>query len=215
MNQKWVDATKNHRKGIDYFPFEAGAGCSLPQKRPICHLGENSHGQIPSKSSLKTKSSSLKIDRVISHPPFFRGREFYLQKGSVVWEVWEAVKRNSSVGELTLENVRQVHGMVSSKKKNFLPLKRLLVQSIYLVKKSGRNCPNFESVQNGCFLFGWKKRSIEIQPHILIAGWKGCSISIDLQVIKWKETVFLFGFCMFFFSKVILRQSITCNPSDR
>ena len=77
--------------------------------------------------------------------------------------------------------------------------KRLLVQSIYLVKKSGRNCPNFESVQNGCFLFGWKKRSIEIQPHILIAGWKGCSISIDLQVIKWKETVFLFGFCMFFF----------------
>jgi len=25
--------------GIDYFPFEAGAGCSLPQKRPICELG--------------------------------------------------------------------------------------------------------------------------------------------------------------------------------
>ncbi|CAL1138691.1 unnamed protein product [Cladocopium goreaui] len=25
--------------GIDYFPFEAGAGCSLPQKRPVCDLG--------------------------------------------------------------------------------------------------------------------------------------------------------------------------------
>ena len=127
---KWVDATKNHRKGIDYFPFEAGAGCSLPQKRPICHLGENSHGQIFSKSSLKTKSSSLKIDRVISHPPFFR--EFYLQKGSVVWEVWEAVNWYiSSVGELTLENVRQVHGMVSSKKKEFSSFKKI-ASPIYL-----------------------------------------------------------------------------------
>ena len=25
--------------GIDYFPFEAGAGCSLPRKRPQCELG--------------------------------------------------------------------------------------------------------------------------------------------------------------------------------
>ncbi len=35
------------RQGIDYFPFEAGAGCSLPQKRPICHWGKIRMDRFP------------------------------------------------------------------------------------------------------------------------------------------------------------------------